>query len=168
MHGGRTEEVSRRQRVIATLMVMGGSLMVLLPIVATVPYLPPFGLMMLLGWRLRRNDMFPAWAGLPLGAFDDLVSGQPLGLAMLCWTACLLCVDMLDTRLVWRSFRQDWLIAAGGIAATLILGRLVASPVSAHVDTAMLLQIIVAMLLVPATQRLCNASDERMRRTRLG
>ena len=50
---------------------------------------------------------------LPLGLFDDLVSGQPLGSAMLLWTLCFLAIDVLEQRLVWRDFWQDWLIAVG-------------------------------------------------------
>jgi hypothetical protein len=86
--------------------------------------------MMLLGWRLHARRFDAVWAPVPLGFFDDLVSGQPLGSAMLLWTMCVLGIDVLDTRLVWRDFWQDWLIASGAIGFCLIAGRLVASPAS--------------------------------------
>ncbi|WP_262503983.1 rod shape-determining protein MreD [Sphingosinithalassobacter sp. CS137] len=130
-----------------------------MPLVATFPFLPPFGLLMLLAWRLHRADALRVWAPVPLGFVDDLVSGQPLGSAMLLWTLCFLAIDVLDTRLVWRDFWQDWLMAAGGIGFVLIAGRLLASPFSAHVDTALLMQIIVTTALFPLAYQLALRLD---------
>lgn len=146
-----------RSRVIwlAPLTVVLGSLVTILPLVATVPILPPFGLLMLLGWRLQRADSLPVWAPVPLGLFDDMVSGQPLGSAMLLWTLCSIAIDVLDTRLVWRDFWQDWLIASGAIGLCLIAGRLIATPLGAHVDTALLLQGLISIALFPLVTRLC-------------
>ena len=59
--------------------VLLGSLVTIVPMIASHPVLPPFGLMMLLGWRLLRPELFKIWAAAPFGLFDDLVSGQPLG-----------------------------------------------------------------------------------------
>ena len=109
---------------LAPLSVMLGSLMTLVPVIAVVPFLPPFGLMVLLGWRMVRGDSMRVWMPVLLGFFDDMVSGQPLGSAMLLWTVCVLAIDVLDTRLVWRDFWQDWLIASGAIGYCLIAGRL--------------------------------------------
>ena len=114
---------------------------------------------MLLAWRLHRADALRVWAPVPLGFVDDLVSGQPLGSAMLLWTLCFLAIDVLDTRLVWRDFWQDWLMAAGGIGFVLIAGRLLASPFSAHVDTALLMQIIVTTALFPLAYQLALRLD---------
>lgn len=132
---------------LAPLSIVLGSLVTLLPLVASVPFLPPFGLMMWLGWRMLRPDAMRVWAPVPLGFFDDLVSGQPLGSAMLLWTLCGVMLDVIDTRLVWRDFWQDWLIASGAISFCLIAGRLVAAPLAAHVD--------MAILLFPIVSRLC-------------
>ncbi|HWK37065.1 rod shape-determining protein MreD, partial [Sphingomonas sp.] len=140
---------------------MAGSLVTLLPLVATVAFLPPCGLLMLLAWRLRRPELFASWAAVPLGLFDDLVSGQPLGSAMAFWTLCVLAIDVLDTRLVWRDFWQDWLIAGGGVAFCLIASRLVASPIAAHVDTALLLQILASCALYPLAAYVCARIDQR-------
>ena len=105
------------------------------------------------------------WAPLPLGLFDDVLTGQPLGSAMLLWTLCFLAIDVLDTRLVWRDFWQDWLIAAGSIGFCLIAGRLIASPFGAHVDTVLLLQIVVSVALFPVVASLCaRMNRERNRR----
>jgi len=155
---GRTER-RHRSDWLAPLSIVLGSLLTLLPLVATFPFLPPFGLLMLLAWRLHRADALRVWAPVPLGFVDDLVSGQPLGSAMLLWTLCFLAIDVLDTRLVWRDFWQDWLMAAGGIGFVLIAGRLLASPFSAHVDTALLMQIIVTTALFPLAYQLALRLD---------
>jgi rod shape-determining protein MreD len=155
---GRTEERSRAIW-LAPLMVVLGSMLTLLPMVATFPFMPPFGLLMLLAWRLHKAEALKVWAPLPLGLFDDLLSGQPLGSAMTFWTLCFLAIDVLDTRLVWRDYWQDWLIASGAIGFCLIAGRLVATPFTAHVDTALLLQIVVTCALFPLFSRLVSGLD---------
>ena len=149
---------------LAPLSVMLGSMMTLLPIVTTVPYLPPFGLMILLGWRLVRGDSMKVWMPVPLGFFDDAISGQPLGSAMLLWTVCILVIDVIDTRLVWRDFWHDWLIASGAIAFCLIACRLVAAPFYSHVDTALLVQILISVALFPVIARFCAWMDRDTKR----
>ena len=149
---------------LAPLSVILGSLMTLVPVVAVVPFLPPIGLLVLLGWRLLRGDSMRVWVPVLLGLFDDMMSGQPLGSAMLLWTLCVLAIDVLDTRLVWRDFWQDWLIASGAIGFCLIAGRLVASPFGAHVDTALLLQILASAALFPLIYRLCAWFDRDVRK----
>lgn len=141
--------------------VMLGSLVTILPLIATFPVLPPFGLMMLLAWRLLRPETIRIWYPLPFGFFDDLVSGQPLGSAMLLWTLGFLIVDLLDRRLVSRDFWQDWVLAAGAIAFCLIAGRLLATPLAAHVDTLLLFQVVAAVLLYPFVARLVASLDAR-------
>lgn len=155
----REDESGWKRRIVPPASVMLASLLPLLPIVATVPVLPPLGLMVLIAWRLRRGDALPIWAAAPLGLFDDLASGQPVGSAMCIWALVLLAVDIIDQRLVWRSFRHDWTIAAGGIAGWLIAGRLVATPFGAHVDTVLLIQILLSVLLYPLAARLVARLD---------
>jgi rod shape-determining protein MreD len=65
-------------------------------------------------------------------------------------------IDLIDQRVVFRDFWQDWLIAGGSICFCLILGRLVASPLAAHVDTLLMLQIAVTTLLFPLATRICT------------
>lgn len=145
----------------AILSIVAGSLVTLIPVIATVPFLPPFGLLMLLGWRLLRPDTLPVWAAAPLGLFDDLVSGQPLGSAMLLWQLCTLTIDLVDTRLLARDFWHDWLLAGGSIAVCIVLGRAFASTLGAHVDTVMLFQILVSVALFPLATRVCTALGGR-------
>ena len=150
-----------RRRLAAPLSVMAGSLLAVIPLIATFPVLPPFGLMLLLAWRVRRHDALPIWSPLLLGLFDDLVGGQPLGSAVVLWTFCFLSIDLIERRLAFRDFWQDWLVAAGGIATCLILGRLIASPLAAHVDTAVLMQIAAAILLFPVAVSIVGRLDSR-------
>ncbi|MEN2784808.1 rod shape-determining protein MreD [Sphingomonas qilianensis] len=139
--------------------VLAGSLLTIWPVIAGIPLLPPFGLLMLLGWRLLRSDSFPIWGALPLGLFDDLLSGQPLGSAMLLWQLCLFMIDLIDQRMVYRDFWQDWLIAGGAIAFCLLAGRAVATPLAAHVDTALMLQLAMTIMLFPLIARICTWLD---------
>lgn len=143
-------------RFVPALSIVLASTLAVWPVIASFPMLPPFGLLMLLGWRLSRPLSLPVWAPLPLGLYDDLVSGQPLGNSMLFWTLCFFMIDLLDQRVVFRDFWQDWSIAGGSICFCLILGRLVASPLGAHVDTLLMLQIAVTTLLFPLATRICT------------
>jgi rod shape-determining protein MreD len=159
---GASENASRA-RWLAPLSVMIGSLVTILPFIAGFPWLPPFGLMMLLGWRLLRADTIKVWAAVPLGFFDDMFSGQPLGSAMLFWTLCVIAIDILDTRLVWRDYWQNWLIAAGSIAFCLIFGRLIATPIDAHVETTLAMQIFISAALFPLISHYCTWLDRDTR-----
>lgn len=154
-------DTAPRANWLAPISIMIASLVTIGPFIATIPILPPFGLLFLIAWRLRRPDVFRGWATLPLGLFDDLVSGQPLGSAMLLWTLVNLGLDTLETRLVWRDVWQDWAVAATAIGATLAVGRLIAVPLGAHVDTALLFQIIVSIAAYPLVARLTAALDRR-------
>jgi rod shape-determining protein MreD len=149
------------QWLIPVASVLVGSLFTTIPFIATFPVLPPFGLMALLGWRLLRPDALRVWAPIPFGFFDDLVSGQPIGSAVMLWSMAFLAIDMLDQRLVSRDFWQDWVLAAGAIAFSLIGGRLIATGLEAHVDTLLLFQVIVAVLLYPFVARLVAWLDRK-------
>lgn len=152
------------RRALAPVSVMLGSLVTIWPFIATFPTLPPFGLMILLAWRLRRHDALPIWAPLPLGLFDDLVSGQPLGSAMVLWMLCFFTIDLIEQRLLrFRDFWQDWVVAAGGIGTTLLVGRFIATPFTAHVDTILLVQIGISILLYPIAASIVGWLDARRR-----
>lgn len=129
--------------------VILGSMITLVPVIAHVALLPPFGYLMFLAWRLHRRDALPFWGPLALGLFDDLLSGQPFGFAILLWTATFLAIDMLDDRLASRNFWRDWPLAGGVLAVYLLIGRLVAVPLGAHVDLALLVQIVLSIAVYP-------------------
>jgi rod shape-determining protein MreD len=108
--------------------VMLGSALTFLPVIAQSPVMPPFGLLLLLSWRLLRPELWRAWIGLPLGLFDDIMSGQPIGSAVFLWTVTLIAIDFVEQRLMWRDYWQDWIIAGAAIlfciAGGVVLARL--------------------------------------------
>ncbi len=141
-------------RLLPWTTVMAGSLVTVLPWGATLPLLPPFGLLMMLSWRLLAPLSLRIWAPALLGLFDDLVSGQPVGSAMLLWMLAYFLVEAMDARSGVRDFVQSWAIAGVAIALCLAGGRLVATPLGAHVDSVLLLQIVISILIFPATARM--------------
>ncbi|WP_341207398.1 rod shape-determining protein MreD [uncultured Sphingomonas sp.] len=150
-----------RARLLPWATVMVGSLVTILPWGATLPLLPPVGLLLMLSWRLLAPLSLRVWAPALLGLFDDLLSGQPLGSAMLLWTLAYFLVEAIDARSGVRDFAQSWAIAALAIAFVLLGGRLVATPLDAHVDSVLLLQIMTSVLLFPAAARLVAWIDLR-------
>ena len=150
-----------RARAIPWLSVMGGSLVTIMPVVASLPLLPPMGLLMLIAWRLLARFALRPWAAAPLGAFDDLLSGQPLGSAVLLWSLCFIAIDLVEQRLVFRDFWQDWVIAGVAGAACLIAGRIIALPLGARIDLVLLAQIVIAVMLFPMAARIVAWIDRR-------
>jgi len=106
---------------IATVLV-GSMLPSILPIVAQTPLLPPLGFMIFIAWRLLRADIWPLWIGLPLGLFDDMMSGAPAGSAVFLWTAVLLGFEVESRRHFWRDYRHDWVSASLAIIFVLFFG----------------------------------------------
>lgn len=92
--------------------VIAGSAVVLLPIVTQTGWVPEFGLLMLLAWRLLRSDPWPLWGAVPLGLANDLLSGGPLGLSIVTWTAAMLALDLAERRTMWRDYWIEWLLGA--------------------------------------------------------
>jgi rod shape-determining protein MreD len=148
-------------RLVPAISVVAASLLTLWPVIVEFPVLPPAGLMMLLGWRLLQPESMPIWAPLPLGLIDDLVSGQPFGAAMLFWTISFIAIDTIDQRLIARDFWQDWLLASAAIAGYLLFSRLIATPMDAHVDMILLVQIIISIMLYPVAAQLVGVLDRR-------
>lgn len=150
-----------KARVVPIASTMLGSVLPLLvPIVATAPVLPPFGLLTLLAWRLLRPGFWAIWAPLPLGLFDDLASGQPIGSAMLCWTLAFLAIDFSERSMLWRDYLQDWLVAAAAIAGCLIAGSAFAMLAGGAAPLqSIAAQVMVSILAFPAVARLCARLD---------
>lgn len=152
----------RLQAVPIISVLLASALPMMLPLVAAWAYLPPLGLLLFLAWRLLHPTLWPVWIGLPLGLWDDLVSGQPVGSAMGLWTIALLAIDFIDQRTYWRGYWQDWLIAA--IAMSIII---VASAGFAHpragldlIFSLVGLQIIASVLLFPMMVRVAAWLDK--------
>ena len=148
--------------------VMLGSLAPWLPVIAPAPVLPPLGFVMLLAWRLLRPGLFPLWAGLPLGLFDDLYSGQPLGSGILLFSLTMLAIELLELRLPWRGFLLDWGVASVLVALYLAAAALISgaklTPVQLHVIVP---QLIISIVLFPLVARLVAVLDRlRLKRVR--
>ncbi|WP_305095991.1 rod shape-determining protein MreD [Croceibacterium aestuarii] len=151
--------------------ILLGSLTPLLPIIAPAPLLPPIAFVIMLAWRQLRPGLLPLWAGLPLGAFDDLFSGQPFGSGILLFSLALIGLDLLDMRFPWRGFWQDWFVASGFLAAYLVLAALFSgAQVSFQQLSAMLPQFLLSLLTYPIIARMVSQLDRmrlfRVRRVR--
>ena len=139
---------------------MLASLAPLIPFVAETPLLPPLGLLVFLGWRLLRADMWPLWIGLPLGFFDDLASGQPIGTAMFGWTVAMLALDALDRRIGSRGHLQDWGVAIALVTAQLLLALGLVRVAGGATPVVLLVpQIVIAALAFPIVRRVVAALD---------
>ena len=165
--GSSTEVAIRdfRRRYVPLLSTMAAILVSLFPIVMASPLIPDLGFLMLITWRLLRPEIWPAQAALGFGLFADLFSGQPLGQAMLLWTLAFLILDYIDSRLGFRDYWMDWLIAAALLLfhgfgiwyIALLMG-------SDTLFTIMIPQIGLSILVYPVAARLVLALD----RWRLG
>jgi rod shape-determining protein MreD len=142
------------------LSILLGSLTPMLPIIAPAPIMPPLGYMLMLAWRLMRPGLLPMWAGLPLGAFDDLLSGQPFGSGILLFSLSMISIELLDGRFPWRSFWQDWLIAAAMLAAYLAAAALVSGAGIGPLELGGLLpQLLLSIIAFPIIARMVSLLD---------
>ena len=155
-----------RMNTIPAGSVMVASALSSLPIIVETPILPPLGFLVLICWRMLRSDLWPVWIGIPLGFWDDLLSGQPVGSAVALWTVCLLSMDALDRRVVWRNYWVDWALAALALAFVLIGGAFLARAGNfADVVRLITPQFIVSLFMVPLAMLLVSRLDAwRIRR----
>jgi rod shape-determining protein MreD len=157
-----------RVRSVPYVSIMLGSVLPVLLIADLMPLAPPFGFLLLLGWRLVRPGLLPLWAGVPLGAFDDLVSGQPFGCAIMLWSLAMIALEAIETRFPWRGFWQDW-FAAGLMAFAYWFAALALSGASLGPEMllAALPQALLSLLLYPLVARVVAGLDRfRLARAR--
>lgn len=134
--------------------VMLGSIIPGVVVIASAPIAPPLGFLLFISWRQLRPGLLPVWAGLPLGLFDDLYSGQPFGSAALLWSGAAIMLDIVETRLPWRNFFTEWLVASGMIAAYIALGLALANIGSASTPLQVVVpQIVISILVYPLVGR---------------
>ena len=157
-----------RMRIVPVASVMiASALPLMLPLIANSPVLPPLGLLFFLCWQLLRTEMWPVWIGLPLGLWDDLFSGEPIGTAVGLWTLASIAIHYASHRIYWRGFYHDWAIAAALVAAVQGLAALITHrhADSVHVLGLVMPQILLSALLVPLFLRLTGQFDNfRLRR----
>lgn len=137
------------------------------PVIASAPVVPPLAFMLLLAWRTLRPRLLPVWAGLPLGAIDDLYSGQPFGSAVLIWSLAMLAMEAVDQRFLWRGFIADWLAASVLLSGGLLLGAIVAGIAAGHIAPWIVLpQLALSIVLFPLMTQVVALLD-RLRLVRV-
>jgi rod shape-determining protein MreD len=157
-----------RARSVHYVSIMIGSLLPFFILADVMPIAPPLGYIIFLAWRLMRPGLMPLWIGVPLGAFDDLISGQPFGSGILLWSLTMIALELLETRIPWRGFWQDWFTAGFAIvlyilAAMLISGAVLSTPLLLAAGP----QIALSVLLYPVVSRMIAGLDRfRLSRSR--
>ena len=142
------------------LSIMLGSLTPLLPIIAAAPIVPPMGYLLLLSWRMLRPGLLPLWAGFPLGLFDDMLSGQPLGSGILLFSLTLIALDLLELRFPWRAFWQNWLSAGVFLLIYLVAAALVSGARIEWLHLTLLLpQLLLCLAVFPIAMALAGFLD---------
>lgn len=147
-------------RGVPWLSVMLASLLPGWLFMASAPYVPPFGFLVLLAWRQLRPGLLPVWAGLPLGFFDDLYSGQPLGSAILLWSMAMILLEVIELRFPWRNFALEWLLATALIVVYIIASLGAANAAGGNAPLVVLApQAILSVLLYPFVGRIVALLD---------
>jgi rod shape-determining protein MreD len=157
-----------RVLIVPYLSIMLASLVPVVLLADLMPLAPPLGFLMLLGWRMVRPGLLPLWVGAPLGAFDDLFSGQPFGSAVLLWSLAMIAIELIETRFPWRDFWHDWstagLVATGYWLVTLLVSG---APITPEILLVALPQALLAILLYPILARIVAGLDRfRLSRAR--
>lgn len=140
--------------------VMLGSLSPMWPLIASAPVLPPLGFLLLIAWQQMRPGLFPVWAGLPLGLFDDLFSGQPMGSAVTLWSIVMLLLDLIELRFPWRGIALTWIVASAVMGFYLLLAQFIAGLGAGGIDPWVLVpQFGLSILAYPIVARLVGLAD---------
>ena len=155
----------RFARLAPAISVGVASALALLPIVTEVGWVPDFGFMLLIAWRLLRGDAIPSWWAAPLGFFNDLLTGSPIGLSVAIWSAAMLSLDLLDRRTMWRDYWIEWALAALLLLGNALIRWYVDAVVGApHPLSSIWPPVIIAILVFPLAAWSASALD----RWRLG
>ena len=138
-----------------------GSILPTVVVSSSIGFVPPLGFLLLIGWRLMRPGLLPSWVGLPLGAIDDLFSGQPFGSAILLWSLTMLAIEWFEARFPWRGFAQDWLAAIIATGFYVVLSTVTSgASVNPALLVAMLPQLLLSLLLYPIIAQMVSSLDK--------
>ncbi|MBV8685867.1 MAG: rod shape-determining protein MreD [Alphaproteobacteria bacterium] len=151
---------SLRRQAVPVASTLAASALDLLPVVATTPLVPDFAYLVLLAWRLLRPELWSAQVALPLGLFNDLVAGHPLGQSMALWTITFLVFELVDSRTGWRDYWMDWLLAAFAILFYTAGMWWIARVMGSRIELAVLApQLALSIIAYPLVARLVIALD---------
>ncbi len=149
-----------RRQYVPIVSTILASMLALLPIIVSSPIIPDFAFLMLIAWRLLRPEMWGPMVALPLGLFNDLVAGHPIGQSMALWTFLFIIFDIIDSRVLFRDYWMDWLIASvaivGYVFADWYIGTLMGSQASFQV---VLPQLGASILAFPVVARFVLSLD---------
>ena len=149
-----------RRQAVPVVSTLGASLLDALPIVAQTPLVPDFAFLVLVAWRLLRPEIWVAHMALPLGLFNDLVSGHPIGQSMAIWTLTFLLFELIDSRVGWRDYWLDWLFACLAILFHSFGGWYIARMMGSQVPFAIMMpQYGLSIFAYPLVARLVVALD---------
>jgi len=148
-------------QAVPWLSIMLATLLPLVLPIASAPLLPPVSFLMLVSWHQLRPGLLPIWAGLPLGLFDDLFSGQPFGSAILLWSLTMIAMELIEAQVPWRSVIVDWLAASLIIVLYLLATLGLANAGGGHILAMMIVpQIVISVLVYPLAGRLVSWLDQ--------
>lgn len=162
------EQSPWRALTVPYVTIMVASFVPVLFLAGVMPILPPLGFLMLISWRIMRPGLLPSWVGVPLGAFDDLFSGQPFGSAILLWSLTMIAFEIIEGRFPWRGFWQDWFAASLAIIGYVLSAIVVSGAnVTPYHAFAAIPQIVFSVLFYPFLARMIAQLDRfRLARTR--
>ena len=151
---------SARRQTVPVLTTLAAALLDALPIVTQTPLVPDFAFLVLIAWRLLRPELWPAYMALPLGLFNDLIAGHPLGESMAIWTMTFLLLELIDSRVGWRDYWLDWLFACFAITGHTAWGWYIARVSGAPSSFNILLpQLALSVFSYPLVARLVLTLD---------
>ncbi len=157
-----------RAKSVPYITILLASLLPIWMLADVMPLAPPIGFLVFLGWRIMRPGLLPLWIGVPLGAFDDLFSGQPFGSGILLWSLTMIALEAIEARFPWRGFWQDWFTAGLAIVLYITAAMVVSgASLTVHLALAAIPQIIVGIMLYPLLARMIAWFDRfRLSRSR--
>ena len=148
------------QRSTPAISTLAASALSLLPIIVASPLIPDVGFLVLISWRLLRPEMWAPTIALPLGLFNDLVSGHPIGQSMLVWTSVFIAFEVADTRMLFRDYWMDWFFASLAIGFAVFVDWYLSRLMGSHADFGIMLPQLGAMILAyPIVSRIVLGLD---------
>lgn len=149
-----------RRQYVPILSVIAAASLEILPIVVSTPIVPDLAFLVLIAWRLLRPELWQATVALPLGFYNDLLAGHPLGQSMALWTIAFLAFDLVDSRVLFRDYWMDWFIASlaivGYVSSSWFISRLLGSQTELVVSMP---QLVASILTYPVVARFVLALD---------